>query len=309
MEMAAAIPKRAWRVNAAMVGGLVIAAMFVACIVSLPVTIPRYNAQDLDHVLSPPGEHGWMGTDRLGRDVLLRSLMGGTISLSIGLASAAISVIIGTVWGMVAGYAGGRVDAVLMRIVDILYGLPYILLVVLLKIAMEPPMVAAMTKLGAAMQSESAQAAAPLAGNVITLLMSIGVVSWLTLARVVRGQVLSLKHQPFVEAARAMGCSPVRVLGVHVLPNLVGPIIVYTTLTVPQAILQESFLSFLGIGVQAPLPSWGNMASDGLAELNPVRSHAWLLAWPCLLLGVTLLALNFLGDGLRDRYDPKSLKR
>ncbi|MDH3584289.1 MAG: ABC transporter permease, partial [Phycisphaerae bacterium] len=211
-----------------------------------------------------------------------------------GLAAAAIAVCIGTTWGMVSGYAGGRVDAVMMRIVDVLYGLPYILLVVLLSVALEPAMVKALGQ--------------PLLANIVTLLIAIGAVSWLTLARVVRGQVLSIKAQPFVEAARATGLPPARILLRHILPNLIGPIIVYTTLTVPQAILQESFLSFLGIGVQAPLPSWGNLAADGLSELNTVKSHPWLLAFPCTLLGVTLLALNFMGDGLRDYYDPRTLK-
>jgi ABC-type dipeptide/oligopeptide/nickel transport system permease subunit len=156
------------------------------------------------------------------------------------------------------------------------------------------------------MQPALEGALGPTAGNVVTLLLAIGVVSWLTLARVVRGQVLSLKGQPFVEAARAMGCSTPWILARHILPNLVSPIIVYTTLAVPQAILQESFLSFLGIGVQLPLPSWGNLVSEGLSELNPVKAHYWIPAWPNGLLALTLLALNFVGDGLRDRYDPRS---
>jgi len=273
------------------VAGMVLLGLVVVCVGSLPYTLGDYAAQDLQRTLEPPGWGHWLGTDGLGRSLLARLLLGGAISLGIGLAAAGISVTIGTAWGLLAGYLGGRVDAVMMRIVDVLYGLPYILLVILLKVAFEPTLEAALGDDRAA--------------SVLTLLMAIGAVSWLTLARVVRGQVLSLRRQPFVEAARAAGVPTRRILWRHLLPNLVGPIVVYAALTVPQAILQESFLSFLGIGVRAPLPSWGNLASAGLSELNPVASHWWLLLWPCVLLGVTLLALNFVGDGLRDRFDPK----
>jgi len=193
-------------------------------------------------------------------------------------------------WGAAAGMAGGRVDAAMMRIVDILYGLPYILLVILIKIAFEEPL---RSLLGDAR-----------AANVVILFVSIGAVSWLTMARVIRGQVLSLKARPFVEAARALGVGPAGVMVRHLLPNLIGPIIVYATLTVPQAILQESFLSFLGIGIQPPLPSWGNLASDGVTAINNVESFWWLLVFPCGLLSATLLCLNFVGDGLRDAFDP-----
>ena len=285
---------RRFRLNGATVGGVVLAVMVVLCVGTLPWTLDRYNNQDLTATLEAPAPGdagGLMGTDRLGRSLLVRCLLGGAISLGIGAAAAAITMLIGTAWGMFAGYAGGKVDSAMMRFVDVMYGLPYILLVVLLSVAFQPIMELWMGRTAA---------------NVVTLLVAIGAVSWLTLARVVRGQVLSLKAQPFIEAARASGCGTRRILTRHVLPNLVGPIIVYTTLTVPQAILQESFLSFLGIGVQPPLPSWGNLAAEGLSELNPVESHPWLLFWPCLLLGLTLLALNFLGDGLRDRFDPRT---
>lgn len=288
----------------------------------------------------------FLGTDVLGRDLLVRCLTGGGISLGIGIAAAGLSVLIGTLYGALSGYAGGRTDAVMMRIVDILYGLPYILLVVLLAVAVdatvdravasavpeatrrrEAYVEAALAQLPAeraadgAVRARLADEAMARFGtgemslatqnliNVFTLLIAIGGVSWLTMARVVRGQVLSLKAQPFMEAARAIGVPLRRQFSRHLLPNLVGPIIVYATLTVPQAILQESFLSFLGIGVEPPLPSWGNLAADGLVELNSYRSHWWLLLFPCVLLGLTLLALNFVGEGLREAFDPKRARR
>ena len=238
----------------------------------------------------------------------------------------------------------------MMRVVDVLYGLPYILLVVLLAVAsnamvdewvtrakvkedwMRTQVIEQHAAEGETLsRSDATEVLAhepalreQLLGlasvkypardlsvgtrtmlDVATLLIAIGGVSWLTMARVIRGQVLTLKNQPFVEAARAVGSSPVRIFVRHLLPNLLGPIIVYATLTVPQAILQESFLSFLGIGVKPPLPSWGNLAAEGLGELNTYRSHWWLLFFPCLLLGVTLLSMNFVGEGLREAFDPK----
>jgi oligopeptide transport system permease protein len=244
-----------------------------------------------------------LGSDLLGRSLLVRVLTGGGISLGIGIAAAFISVAIGTIYGAIAGYAGGKVDGLLMRIVDVLYGLPYILLVVLIAVAVDgfiDRQVAAGLELSTAQRT---------ALDVGALLIAIGGVSWLTMARVVRGQVLSLKNQPFIEAARAVGAPTHRIFLRHLLPNLVGPITVYATLTVPQAILQESFLSFLGIGVKPPLPSWGNLAAEGLAELNTFRSHWWLLAVPSVLLGLTLLALNFVGEGLREALDPKRTRR
>jgi len=235
---------------------------------------------------------GMFGYDNLGRSMFARCLMGGTISLAIGVAAATISITLGVAVGLIAGYRGGWVDSLLMRLVDILYGLPYILLVILFKIAFEP----ILGRMG--MEPQTA--------NLVVLFSAIGLVSWLTMARVVRGQVLSLRSQPFIEAARAMGLPSSRIFLRHILPNLVGPVIVYATLTVPQAILQESFLSFLGVGVNPPLPTWGSLASDALLYgLNPVSVYWWMLVFPCTLLAVTLLALNFMGDGLRDVFDPK----
>lgn len=283
-----------------------------------------------------------LGSDALGRSLLVRLLVGGTISIGVGLAAALISVIIGTLYGAAAGYVGGRIDAVMMRIVDILYGLPYILLVVLIAVAADGAIdrwqgkriekaTAARTawidqqlahaefpdEVRPAVETEAAGmfSTGELSGgqraaiDVLALLVAIGGVSWLTMARVVRGQVLSLKAQPFVESARAIGAPVPWIFRKHLLPNLLGPIIVYATLTVPQAILQESFLSFLGIGVKPPLPSWGNLAADGLSELNRHRSHWWLLLFPCLMLGITLLGLNFVGEGLREAFDPKRARK
>jgi len=253
---------------------------------------------------TPLSHSTWLGTDRLGRSMLVRCLAGGAISLAVGLSAAAIAVFIGTLYGTIAGYFGGRTDALMMRLVDILYGLPYVLLVVLLAVAVN----------GLTERAASKSAGWPLSWlaavnkdvlNVTTLLIAIGGVSWLTMARVIRGQVLSLKQQPFMEACRAIGVPLHRQFLRHLLPNLMGPIIVYATLTVPSTILSESFLSFLGIGVQEPLPSWGNLAAAGLSELNLVRARWWLLLWPCLCVALTLLSLNFVGEGLRERFDPK----
>lgn len=275
------------------------------CFVTLPWAVSRYDRQRVTEAgsLARPSWAEPFGTDLLGRSLFWRCMVGGAISLGIGLSSAVIAVAIGVTWGAGSGYAGGRVDAAMMRTVDVLYGLPSILLVVLVNIALRPAMAR-----GAGLLAP-ADVAAGLA-DVATLLLAIGGVSWLTMSRVIRGQVLSLRGQPFMEAARACGVGPGRIFLYHLLPNLIGPIVVYTTLTVPAAILQESFLSFLGIGVQPPLPSWGNLAAEGLGELHalgqphmPVRW--WLMFWPCALLGLTLMALNFLGDALRAWMDPR----
>ncbi|MAE60511.1 MAG: peptide ABC transporter permease [Planctomycetaceae bacterium] len=315
MDASAASPSQRRSNRTIILGAAVLGVMAVICVGTLPFTVNQFNDQDLNRTLEAPrpsvsGQGTLLGTDTLGRSLAVRCALGGAISLGIGLAAAAIAVTIGTAWGMIAGYAGGRVDAVMMRFVDVLYGLPYILIVLLLVVAVD----GLIMRFEAASQDETPTGVLKFVLenrwliNISALFIAIGAVSWLTLARVVRGQVLSIKGQPYVEAARAAGCSVPRILFRHVLPNLVGPIIVYTTLTVPQAILQESFLSFLGIGVQEPLPSWGVLAAEGLGQLNLVKSHWWLLAWPCAALGLTLLALNFLGDGLRERLDPHAAR-
>lgn len=312
------------------IGGVIVIVSLLVCLGTMPYTFGRtatqsgapgprrFEATNVEHSMLPPfwapladdeqqrlqqlaRDDGTqpryrLGTDRLGRSMMIRCLAGGAISLSVGLAAAAISVIIGTLYGTLAGYAGGRTDSALMRIVDVLYGLPYILLVVLLAVAVD----GLLERGSAAIDPATRQFI-----GVVTLVVAIGGVSWLTMARVIRGQVLSLKAQPFMEACRAIGVPLHRQFFVHLLPNLLGPIIVYATLTVPAAILSESFLSFLGIGVQEPLPSWGNLAAAGLSELNLARVRWWLLLWPCLFIAIALLALNFMGEALRERFDPK----
>ncbi len=272
-----------------------------------PTAAPVGQYGDYAHALeqAPPGEWlaaagstvfraaSWCGHDALGRSLLFRCLLGFLISLIIGLGAAVLAVTGGVLWGAVAALAGGWVDTLLMRVVDVLYGLPYILLVILLRIALDRPV-----QLLVGGRSQLV--------NVIILALAIGGVSWLTMARVIRGQVLSLREQPFVEAARAIGASRGRILFRHLLPNLVGPITVYATLVIPQAVLQESFLSFLGIGVQQPLPSLGRLAADGVQAVNTFVSYWWLIVFPCGLLVTALLAMNFVGDGLRDAFDPKS---
>ena len=294
------------------VGGGVLLIILLLCLATLPWTLRSdsslyYAGQTGDARGAPVAKSGgWFGYDALGRSMLGRCLLGGSISLAVGAAAAFISVILGTGVGLIAGYRGGWIDSALMRIVDVLYGLPYILLVILFKIAFEAPLGRGIDKLQQKILGpgsrwfDSYQAA-----NLVVLFSAIGLVSWLTLARVVRGQVLSLRAQPFIEACRAMGLPQRRIFLKHILPNLVGPITVYATLTIPSAILQESFLSFLSVGINPPLPTWGSLASDAIASLSPVKIYWWMLLFPCLLLVITLLSLNFVGDGLRDVFDPK----
>ena len=296
-----------------LVGGGVLLAVVLVCIGTLPWTLrakpgqaPLYDQQSGDLARAAPSlgkPLSWFGYDGLGRSILARCLLGGTISLAVGLAAALISVALGVTIGLIAGYRGGWIDSILMRSVDVLYALPYILLVVLFKVGFEGHLTTLLTKVagkGDDRWFDPAQAA-----NLVVLFSAIGLVSWLTMARVIRGQVLSLRSQPFIEACRAMGLPRTRIFLKHILPNLVGPITVYATLTVPSAILQESFLSFLGVGVNPPLPTWGSLASEGVSEMSPLQFYWWMLIFPCLLLVVTLLILNFLGDGLRDVFDPK----
>ncbi|HET7286231.1 MAG TPA: ABC transporter permease [Pyrinomonadaceae bacterium] len=232
----------------------------------------------------PDGKFSWlhpMGTDNAGRDQLARVLQGGQISLFIGILSTVVSLLIGVSYGAIAGYVGGRVDNLMMRIVDVLYSLPYIILVIVLL---------------SLFRSQTPR------GQLTLLFIAIGSVSWLTMARIVRGQILSLKNQEFVLAARATGVSASRIIFRHLVPNTLGPVIVYATLTIPQIMLTEAFLSFLGFGVQAPLASWGTLAADGITN---IAVFPWQLIFPGATMALTLFSLNFLGDGLRDALDPQ----
>lgn len=232
----------------------------------------------------PDGEFSWkhpMGTDNAGRDQLARVLQGGQISLFAGIIATLVSLIIGVSYGAISGYVGGRVDDLMMRIVDVLYSLPYVILVIVLL---------------SMFRSQTPR------GQLILLFVALGSVSWLTMARIVRGQVLSLKNQEFVLAARATGVSVPRIIFRHLVPNTLGPVIVYATLTIPQIMLTEAFLSFLGLGVQAPLASWGSLAADGIQN---IAIFPWQLIFPGVTMALTLFSLNFLGDGLRDALDPQ----
>ena len=251
-----------------------------------------------DAPFAPPGAQYWFGTDVHGRDVFSRILFGAQISLLVGIVGAMVSLVIGVLWGAIAGYVGGRVDNALMRIVDVLYSLPTIIFVIVL-----------ITTLGEMLkQSQFISSSPAMAGalRVALLFVGLGAVSWLTMARIVRGQVLSLRTRAFVEASRALGGGPVRILARHIIPNVFGVVITYLALTVPAIVLYESFLSYLGLGVQPPMASWGTLMAEGVSQINPIRIYWWLIAFPGGVLVTTLLALNFLGDGLRDAWDVKS---
>ncbi len=263
---------------AAMLAGLLVVTVLTPWIAPYD---PR--AQALEEQRLPPSLKHWMGTDLKGRDLLSRVMYGGRVSLAVGVAATAVSVCIGVAYGAVSGYLGGAADAVMMRIVDVLYALPYMFLVILLMVVF--------------------------GRSLILLFVALGAVQWLTMARIVRGQVLALREREFIAAAQAMGAGMGHILLRHILPNVLAPVIVYATLTVPGVMLQEAFLSFLGLGVQPPDASWGSLAAEGAAALNPVRSCWWLVVFPSAALGLTLLSLNFLGDGLRDALDPRGARR
>ena len=272
--------ERLRRNRVAVLGALVIALMSLSCLL-----LPALLGLDPDRTYPtlrnlPPSPAHWFGTDGLGRELFARVLVGGRTSLLVGLASTAVSVLVGVSYGAVAGFYGGKVDEAMMRLVDFLYGLPYMFLVILIMLLF----------------SETAR------GDMLPVFLALGLVQWLTMARIVRGQVLTLRRREFVLAAELLGASDLRILVRHVLPNVVGVIVVYATLMVPSVIILESFLSFLGLGVAL---SWGQLVSDGIAVINPIRSYWWILLWPSLFLGATLISLNFLGDGLRDALDPK----
>ena len=265
------------RNRAAMFGGLILILLIICAAIAPWIAPYSYSYQNLSLGASPPSAEHLLGTDVLGRDLLSRILYGARISLLVGFVATGVALVIGVSWGIIAGYIGGRVDSIMMRIVDILYGLPFIIFIILLMVIF--------------------------GRNLWLLFGAIGAVEWLTMARIVRGQVIGLKNQEFVMAAKAMGVSNMSMFRRHLLPNILGPIAVYATLTIPQVMLLEGFLSFLGLGIQPPMSSWGTLIKDGVESME---EFSWLLIYPGITFTITLFALNFFGDGLRDALDPKT---
>jgi oligopeptide transport system permease protein len=281
----------------------VISLVFLAVLVVLAIMWPWLTPYSWDTIseaqFRPPNGQHWFGTDVHGRDLLTRVFYGARVSLLVGTVGAGVAFVIGVTWGAIAGYAGGKVDGWMMRFVDVLYSLPSIIFVIVLLTTLKDLVQKWVTSL----LGPNLAALTPM----LLLFAGLGAVSWLTMARIVRGQVLSLRTRPFVEASRSLGASHVRILWHHILPNVWGIIIVYLTLTVPSVILYESFLSYLGLGIQPPMASWGSLVAEGASQLNPVQTYWWLIVFPGSMLVATLLAFNFVGDGLRDAFDPRGL--
>jgi oligopeptide transport system permease protein len=268
--------------NRAAVAAAGILAVLVVLVIAGPwLSAYSHDATDWENMSRPPevSSGHFFGTDPLGRDLFVRTLQGGRVSLAVGLVATLVSLLIGVTWGAVAGYTGGRTDRVMMRIVDILYALPFMFLVILLMVLF--------------------------GRSIVLMFVAIGAINWLDMARIVRGQTLALKEREFVEAARAIGVPAGTIIRRHIVPNLLGVVAIYVTLTIPQVILVESFLSFLGLGVQEPMTSWGALVNEGAHELEQAP---WLLLIPGGFLAVTLLCFNFLGDGLRDALDPRDVR-
>ncbi|WP_373291184.1 ABC transporter permease [Aquisalinus flavus] len=289
MEKAAALPgevkgrslwedarRRLFSNKAAVASMIILAILVLAALIGPEVTPHDFRAISYGNNDLPPSWSHWMGTDNIGRDVLARTLIGARVSLAVGLIATFVSLVIGVIWGATAGFFGGTVDNVMMRIVDVLYSLPFVFFVIILMVVFGT--------------------------SLWIMFVAIGAIEWLTMARIVRGQTLSLKEKEFVEAARAIGVKPLTIVARHIVPNLIGPVIIYVTLTIPYAILAESFLSFLGLGVQEPLTSWGVLISEGA---NGMQTAPWALLFPAGMMALTLFCFNFIGDGLRDALDPK----
>jgi oligopeptide transport system permease protein len=263
----------------AVFGLIALGIIAIGCFIGPLLSPYGYEEQNLELGASAPGAAHWLGTDTLGRDLLVRLLSGGRVSIAVGLSATFVALTIGVVYGAVAGFFGGKRDAFMMRTVDIMYSLPFPIFVILLMVFF--------------------------GRNIILLFVAIGAVEWLTMARIVRGQVMAVKKMEFVEAARSLGFGRRRIIFRHILPNILGPIIVYTTLTIPSVMLLEAFLSFLGLGVQPPMSSWGVLIKDGAEKME---EFWWLLVFPGTVFSLTLFSLNFLGDGLRDALDVRSSK-
>ena len=261
----------------ALTGGVFIVFLIILSILTPWIAPYDYSFQDLSLGPSSPSVMHLLGTDTLGRDLLTRMLYGSRISLLVGFIATFVALFIGVIWGTVAGFYGGKIDTVMMRIVDVLYGIPFIILIILLMVIF--------------------------GRNLVLLFMAIGAVEWLTMARIVRSQVMSITQQEYVMASKAMGVSNLSIIYRHLIPNTLGPVIVYATLTIPQVMLLESFLSFLGLGVQPPMSSWGLLIRDGAVAME---EYWWLLVFPAIIFSITLFSLNFVGDGLRDALDPRS---
>jgi oligopeptide transport system permease protein len=269
---------RLTRNKAAMFSGCILILLIIVAAFAPWITPYGYEEMDFNNFGAyPPSSDHLLGTDTSGRDLLTRILYGARVSLLVGFVATGVALVIGVSWGIIAGYVGGKVDQIMMRIVDVLYGLPFIIFIILLLVVFE--------------------------SNIWLLFAAIGAVEWLTMARIVRAQVIGLKNQEFVMAAKAMGVSNLTLFRRHLLPNILGPIAVYATLTIPQVMLLESFLSFLGLGIQPPMSSWGSLINDGVQYME---EFSWLLIYPGITFTITLFALNFFGDGLRDALDPKT---
>jgi oligopeptide transport system permease protein len=270
--------RRLKRNRAAMAGGVLLLAILLAALL-LPLLSPyQYYSPDWDHLVQSPGLNGWhsLGTDALGRDLLVRTMWGCRISLLVGIAASLVTVVIGVLWGTTAGYLGGRTDALMMRCVDVLYSVPFIPFVIVLTVLF--------------------------GRELLLIFIAIGAVSWLDIARIVRGQTLTLKNREFIEAARVAGVGAPAMILRHLVPNLIGIVIIYATLTIPSVILFEAFLSFLGLGVQSPMTSLGSLVAEGAGRM---QSYPHLLIVPAIFLAAIIYAFNYLGDGLRDALDPR----
>ncbi|MCH1626221.1 ABC transporter permease [Fredinandcohnia quinoae] len=263
----------------AMTGIVLIVLLLIMAIIGPWISQYDYRTNDLMNVNKPPSSEHWFGTDELGRDVFTRTWQGARISLFIGLAAAVIDLAIGVIWGGISGYRGGKTDEFMMRFADILYGVPYLLLVILLMVILKQ--------------------------GLGTMIIAMTITGWINMARIVRGQVLQLKYQEYVLAAQTLGANVKRIMFRHLVPNSMGPILVTMTLTIPNAIFTEAFLSYLGLGVQVPLASWGTMASEGLPAFE---YYPWRLFFPAILICLTIFSFNVIGDGLRDALDPRLRK-